>query len=623
MKHGFVKVAAAVPEITVANPSANAAEIIKLIKKADAAGAEVLVFPELCVTGYTCGDLFLSSALKKSSLEAIEKIVNFSKKAELLFFIGTPVRHRGRLFSCAIAVQKGKILGIVPKTAVTGSFSSGETAGEYDDIKILGQNVPFGTDLIFTADENSDISVAAEIGEDMFMPAPPSIRHAQEGAAIMVNLAASTELAGKSDYIKTLIKACSGRLAAGYVYASAGKGESVSDALFSGRRIIAENGEIISESGLYETGLTICEIDTEKLGKERIGTNFIYSENEESGYRFIPFQCFPKKKSADFVRVFSSHPFIPQDISQRAELILQIQSKALAARLKFTGLNAVIGVSGGLDSCLALLVILRSYEILGKDKKDVIAVTMPGLGTSKKTLKNVEYLSKALGIGIRNIPITDAVNAHLKDISHKGVKDTAYENAQARERTQILMDIANAEKGLVTGTGDLSEIALGWNTYNGDHMSMYSVNCTVPKTLVKHLISYEGNRVPGYKKALAGILNTEISPELLPAKNGKILQKTENIIGPYELHDFFLYYTVRFGFCPEKILFLAEKAFSGKYKREKIKRTFTVFIKRFFANQFKRNCVPDGVKAGSVSLSPRGDWQMPAEGNAGGWIKDI
>ena len=625
MKHGFIKTAAATPKITVANPSANAEAITALIKKSGALGAEIIVFPELCVSGYTCGDLFLSDILKSAVEKALGSILAATKKSQALVFIGAPVWHKNKLYTAAVAMQSGKVLGVVPKTAIPNygefyelrHFSSG--AARQETINICGASVPFGTDIIFSAAGDENVKVAAEICEDMFVAEPPSIRHAQAGATIIVNLSASNELVGKSDYRKTLIKAQSGRLSAGYIYASAGEDESVSDVIFSGHRVIAENGDILAESELFETGFTVCEIDVERLAFERRKLNVF--ENKDGGHKFVSFEL-AKKKTFNVIRRFSRTPFVPQDnqtISSRAELILQMQSRALAQRLRFVHADAVLGISGGLDSCLALLVVLRSYKILKRDKKNIVAVTMPGPGTSKKTLQNVASLAKALNIKILNIPITAAVASHLKDIGHNA-KDIAYENAQARERTQILMDIANAKNGIVVGTGDLSEIAIGWSTYNGDHMSMYNVNCGVPKTLVKYLVAYESDKNPAYKKALDDILGTDISPELLPHKNGKISQKTENIIGPYELHDFFLYYFVRFGQTPGKILFEAQCAFGNKYKKAEIEKWLKVFIKRFFANQFKRNCVPDGVKIGSVSLSPRGDWRAPSEAVATEWL---
>jgi NAD+ synthase (glutamine-hydrolysing) len=444
----------------------------------------------------------------------------------------------------------------------------------------------------------------------------------QAEALIIVNLSASNELIGKSDYRRTLIKSQSGRLLTGYVYASVGSGESVSDIIFSGHRIIAENGKILVESALFENGITICEIDTQRLAYERRKLNVF--EVCSHGYTMVEFNF--NKTNTDLVRYISRLPFVPNDIrsvSTRAELILQMQSRALAERLKFTELNAVIGISGGLDSCLALLVILRSYKLLNKNKNDIIAITMPGPGTSTQTMENVSKLANTLEINIREICINDAVMRHLSDIKHGGIKDITYENAQARERTQILMNIANAEKGLVVGTSDLSENALGWCTYNGDHISMYSVNSSVPKTLVKYLVSYEAEKVKEYKSTLIAILNTEISPELVSSNNGKISQKTEDIIGPYELHDFFLYYTVRFGQSPDKTLMLAIKAFDGRYNSEEIKIHLKTFIKRFFSNQFKRNCVPDGVKVGTISLSPRGDWRMATESSSKEWIDSL
>jgi NAD+ synthase (glutamine-hydrolysing) len=628
MRYGFIKVAAATPHITVANPSLNVVEIIKIINQVGPCGVELLVFPELCVTGYTCGELFLSDVLRNSVDDALNKICKASTGKEILIFVGSPVWYNGKIYSCAIALQNGKILGVVPKTALPSysefyelrHFVSGKNIS--GSVKLCEQVVIFGTDIIFAANNNNNIKIAAEICEDMFIVSPPSNRHVQAEASIVVNLSASNELIGKSDYRRTLIKSQSGRLLAGYVYASIGSGESVSDIIFSGHRIIAENGKILAESVLFENGITICEIDAQRLAYERRRLNVF--EAYSRGYSVVEFNF--NETNTELVRYISRFPFVPNDaisVSARAELILQMQSRALAERLKLTGLNAVIGVSGGLDSCLALLVILRSYKFLGKSKDNIIAVTMPGPGTSIQTAENVSKLSNTLGIRIRKIFIGDAVKKHLSDIKHEGSEDITYENTQARERTQILMDIANAEKGLVVGTGDLSENALGWCTYSGDHMSMYAINSSVPKTLVKYLVSYEAERIEKYRRALIAILNTEMSPELIPSNNGKISQKTEDIIGPYELHDFFLYYTVRFGQSPDKTLMLATKAFNGKYTNEEIKRHLKTFIKRFFSNQFKRNCVPDGVKIGTISLSPRGDWRMATESSSKEWLDTL
>ncbi|MDR1474215.1 MAG: NAD(+) synthase [Endomicrobium sp.] len=628
MKYGFVKIASATPKVIVANPQANATEIIELIKQANKSLVELLVFPELCVSGYTCGEMFLSDVLKESVYKALDKICKYTTGKKTLVFVGSPIWKENKLYSCAVAFQNGKVLGVVPKTFLPSysefyelrHFTSGRDLSGM--VSIYDKDVPFGTNILFSAKNNEDIKIAIEICEDLFAPCPPSGRHAQAGAIIIANLSASNELIGKSDYRRTLIKAQSGRLSCGYVYASAGSGESVNDMIFSGHRIIAENGDIITESDLFKEGLTISEIDTERLSYERRRLNVF--EVNSGGYINVEFDFNETEKN--LIRYIAPLSFVPNDehsLFSRAELILKMQSQALAERLKFTGLNAVIGISGGLDSTLALLVTLRSYEILNKDKKDIRAITMPGPGTSKKTLRNVENLAKALNIYIRKISITETVNRHLKDINHIGKKDIAYENAQARERTQILMDIANAENGLVIGSGDLSEIALGWCTYNGDHMSMYTVNSSVPKTLVKHLVSYEAKRVEKYKKALTDILNTEISPELLPLTGGEIFQKTEDIIGPYELHDFFLYHMVRFGQKPQKTLFLATKAFNKTYSEEKIKKHFKTFLERFFFSQFKRNCFPDGVKIGTISLSPRGDWRMATESSAEEWLKNL
>jgi NAD+ synthase (glutamine-hydrolysing) len=625
MRYGFVKTAAATPHITVADPSANAVEIIKLIEQANACDVELLVFPELCITGYTCGELFLSDVIIQSVSNALNAVCKASIGKNSLIFVGSPIWHNGKLYSCAVVFQNGKVLGVIPKTALPTYSEFYElrhfVSGKYIScsIDLCEQTVFFGTDIIFVAKNNDNVKIAAEICEDMFIVSPPSNLHAQSGASIIVNLSASNELVGKSDYRKTLVKSQSGRLAAGYVYASAGSGESMSDIIFSGHRIIVENGEILAESSLFESGLIISEIDTQKLAYERRRLNVF--EAVSNRHRTVEFKF--SEINTNLIRYFSPLPFVPDNsksVSDRAELILQMQSRALAARLKLTGLNAVIGVSGGLDSTLALIAIVRSYELLGKNIKNIIAVTMPGAGTSIKTMANVSNLAKAIGIQIRKISIRNAVEEHLNNINHTGIKDTAYENAQARERTQILMDIANAENGLVIGTSDLSENALGWCTYNGDHTSMYAVNSSVPKTLIKYLVSYEANKIKKYKKVLTDILNTEISPELLPARNGEISQKTEDIIGPFELHDFFLYYTVRFGQKPDKTLMLAIKAFKGKYNKEEIEKHLKTFIKRFFENQFKRNCVPDGIKVGTISLSPRGDWRMATESSSKEWL---
>ncbi|MDR1511587.1 MAG: NAD(+) synthase [Endomicrobium sp.] len=632
MKYGFIKTAAATPYVKLANPSANAVEIIKLIKKANTCDVELLVFPELCITGYTCGELFLSDVIIHSVTDALNQICKATLDKKTLIFVGSPIWHKGKLYSCAVIFQNGKILGIVPKTALPSYSEFYElryftpATDVLDSINLCGQSAPLGTDIIFVAKNNEDIKISAEICEDMFVASPPSNRHAQAGASIIVNLSASSELIGKSEYRKTLIKSQSGRLLAGYVYASAGNGESVSDIIFSGHRIIAENGKILAESKLFEDdGLTICEIDTCKLAYERRRHN-VFKINSATTTRYHVIKFNFDNAGTKLVRYVSPLPFVPNDlnsVSTRAELILQMQSRSLAERLKFTGLNAVIGVSGGLDSCLSLLVILRSYKILNRNKKNIIAITMPGPGTSTQTMENVLKLAEAFEIKIRKIPIDEALKNHLDNIKHMGNNDVAYENAQARERTQILMDIANIEKGLVIGTSNLSENALGWCTYNGDHMSMYAVNSSIPKTLIRYIVSYESERVKKYKKALLSVLNTEITPELIPSDKKKILQKTEDIIGPFELHDFFLYYTLRFGQAPDKTLILATKAFKNKYSKEEIKKHLKIFIKRFFENQFKRNCVPDGIKVGTISLSPRGDWRMASESNADEWFNSI
>jgi NAD+ synthase (glutamine-hydrolysing) len=628
MKYGFVKVASATPKVIVADTQSNVKEIVKLIMQANTSLVDLLVFPELCISGYTCGELFLSDVLKESVYEALGLIRKSTVGKKSIIFVGSPIWKEGKLYSCAVAFQNGKVLGVVPKTYIPSysefyelrHFTSGRNLSGM--VTICGQGIPFGTNIIFSAKSNDNVKIAVEICEDMFAPCPPSGYHAQAGATIIANLSASNEVIEKSDYRRTLIKAQSGRLSCGYVYTSIGSGESVSDIIFSGHRIIAENGIILTESDLFKEGLTISEIDTERLSYERRRLN-VFETNSE---KYVNVEFDFTEIGENLTRVIPMLPFVPNDadsLSNHSESILQMQSQALAERLKFTGLNAVIGISGGLDSTLALLVILRSYEILNKDRKDIIAVTMPGPGTSAKTLENVAKLAKSLDVHIRKISIIESVDRHLKDIGHSGSTDVTYENAQARERTQILMDIANDENGFVIGTSDLSEYALGWCTYNGDHMSMYAVNSSVPKTLVKYLVSYEAQRVEVYRAALTDILNTDISPELISSKKGGISQKTEDIIGPYELHDFFLYYTLRFGQKPEKTLSFATKAFDKTYSQKSIKKHFKTFLKRFFFNQFKRNCFPDGIKIGTISLSPRGDWRMSTESSVKEWLNNL
>ena len=632
MKYGFVKAAAATPKIRVADVHYNGGNIIQLIGRAEKAGAELLVFPELCVCGYTCGDLFGQNVLLDGCLAALSDIAAATKGKSMLVFVGVPVRLSGVLYNCAAAVSGGKVLAFIPKRHLPNYAEFYEKRnfqpykGENTRVELNGEQIPFGNKILFRESNHPDFTVAAELCEDLWVPAPPSVSHALAGANIIVNLSASDETAGKAEYRRLLVRAQSAKTVSGYVYADAGEGESTTDMVFAGHDMICENGEILAESEPFGEGLAVSEIDVEKLAFERRRINTYYENSDASGYEIIPFSA--NKGIDSLTRAIARLPFVPQGedaLGKRAELILSMQSEGLKKRLSHTNAkSAVLGISGGLDSALALLVTVRAFKALGKNLRDIVAVTMPCFGTTDKTLNNSLKLMQELGVTSRTVNIADSVRRHFKDIGHdEKVKNAAYENAQARTRTLVLMDIANDENGLVVGTGDLSELALGWATYNGDHMSMYGVNASVPKTLVKYLIRHEAARLGGEaEKVLTDILNTEISPELLPPENGKIAQKTEELVGPYELHDFYLYYAVRWGFSPKKVYFLAKKAFAGAYGDETLKKWLVSFYKRFFSQQFKRSCLPDGVKIGSVALSPRGDWRMPSDACAALWLAE-
>lgn len=633
MQYGFVKVCAATVPVKVADVKFNAGQIKKAIAESSAAGSRLTVFPELCVTGYTCGDLFNQTALVEAAEKAVEDICKYTAGIKTLVFIGAPVVRNGKLYNCAVAISDGKILGVVPKTHIPNyaefyekrHFSPAEA--EETSVQIAGRTVPFGTKIIFKAENMHGFSVAAEICEDLWAPDSPSAGHAQAGACVIANLSCSDETVGKSEYRRGLVKTQSGKLTCAYVYADAGDGESTTDMVFAGHNIIAENGAVLAESRLFENKLLYADVDVELLGNERRRTagNFCRTDG---GYTEVWFET--SGKDFEISRTFPRLPFVPSDgeeLSERAENILSIQSKGLEKRLIHTNAKtAVIGVSGGLDSALALLVAARAFKAAGKSPSEIIAVTMPGFGTTDKTKNNSLLLIKELGATAKTVPITASVLQHFKDIGHDPqVYDVTYENAQARTRTLVLMDLANKNGGLVIGTGDLSELALGWATYNGDHMSMYAVNSSVPKTLVKYLVKYEAEKLGGAaEKVLKDILNTEISPELLPPdKDGKIAQKTEDLVGPYVLHDFFLYYAIRRGFAPQKVYFLAKRTFKGEFSDEEILKWLKNFYKRFFAQQFKRSCIPDGVKVGSVTLSPRGDWRMPSDASPSLWLEQL
>ena len=633
MRYGFVKVASATPEIRVADVQYNAEQILRLIKTAEEKEVQLLVFPELCLTGYTCGELFQQSVLLNGANSALKDIIAATKTLKMLVFVGMPVLSNGALYNCAAAIGNGKLLSFVPKSYLPNyaEFYERRNFAAFDgtmrSIEWEGEVIPFGANILFCDCNQKNFSVSAEICEDLWVPAPPSVSHALAGAHIIANLSASNETAGKADYRRLLVKSQSAKTVSGYVYADAGDGESTTDLVFSGHNIVAENGEILAESKLFENGLTISEIDVDKIAFERRRINTFTDSRSFDHYAKVFFDA--SRNGEKLTRAISSHPFIPegaQNVSERAELILSMQAAGLKKRIShMNAATAVIGISGGLDSALALLVTVRAFTSLGKNLSDIIAVTMPCFGTTDKTYGNSLRLMHALGVTSRIVPVKDAVLQHFKDISHdEKVKNAAYENSQARIRTLVLMDIANDNGGLVIGTGDLSELALGWATYNGDHMSMYGVNSSVPKTLVKYLVSYEAQRLGGEAfQVLTDILNTEISPELLPPENGKIAQKTEELVGPYELHDFYLYHAIRWGEPPEKVLYLAEYAFNGVYDKSTLKKWLRAFYKRFFSQQFKRSCLPDGVKIGSVALSPRGDWRMPSDACVSLWLQAL
>lgn len=632
MKDGFLIAATATPEIKIADPAYNADKIIEYMAQAKELGVSLLVFPELSVTGYTCGDLFASRTLICAAEEALARIREASKGFGALVFVGAPLRHHGKLYNCAVAVCGGEILGVVPKKHLPnyGEFYEKRnfTAAPegIDRISLLGEDVPFGTNLIFRALNMPEFSVAAEICEDLWVVTPPSLSHAAAGAKIIINLSASNEIIGKADYRRALVTGQSARTVGAYVYADAGSSESTTDMVFSGHSMIAENGRLLAERAPFDEGMQTAVLDVFRLADERLKTETYVSESGYAAdYLTIPFEAemhdVPTPK-------FPKRPFVPSDkeeFEKRAESIIGIQSAGLRRRLAHTGAKtAVIGISGGLDSTLALLVCTRAMDMLNRQRRDIIAVTMPCFGTTARTKSNAVTLAEALGVTVKTVDIRHAVEVHFSDIGHDAaVHDVTYENAQARERTQVLMDIANASGGIVVGTGDLSELALGWSTYNGDHMSMYGVNCSVPKTLVRYLVAYFAGKLSGAaRESLLDIMDTPVSPELLPAENGEIAQKTEDIVGPYDLHDFFLYYTVRMGFSPKKLFRAACCAFEGEFDAATVLKWQKQFYRRFFSQQFKRSCIPDGPKVGSVSLSPRGDWRMPSDASAAAWLRE-
>ena len=630
MKQGFVKVAAVTPKVKVADTSYNGECIRCLMKETVEKGAKVVVFPELCITGYTCSDLFWHDKLLMQAKEELIEIAKSSKKLDGIFFVGLPLEINGKLYNVAAAISEGKILGIVPKQYLPNynefyeqrHFKSGTEL--CTEIKIGDDEVTVDCDLIFACEQMPKLKIGVEICEDLWVPNPPSIQHAMDGATIIVNPSASDEITGKSIYRKELVAGQSARLVCGYIYASAGDGESTQDVVYSGHNIIAENGQVLAESERFTNQIVYSEIDVARLEADRRRmTTFDTQEGN-----FVPFSL--KMKKTKLTRYIDPSPFVPgnkADRDRRCDEILMIQAMGLKKRLEHTGCkSAVIGISGGLDSTLALLVTVRAFDLLGIEHKNIAAVTMPGFGTTDRTYDNAVNLIKCLGAEFIEVDIKNAVNIHFKDIGHDAsVHDVTYENGQARERTQILMDLANKKNGMVIGTGDLSELALGWATYNGDHMSMYAVNASVPKTLVRHLVRYYADTCGSelLEKTLLDVLDTPVSPELLPPENGQISQKTEDLVGPYELHDFFLYNMMRLGFEPEKIYRLAKIAFKGTYDDEFILKWIKTFYRRFFAQQFKRSCLPDGPKVGTVAVSPRGDWRMPSDACVRIWMDEI
>ena len=632
MRDGFIRVAALTPAVRVADVEHNVAACAEAVRSVT--GAQVIVLPELAITSYTCEDLFWQDALLRAAEEGLARFAELTADVDALVFVGVPVRVASKLYNCAAVLCAGELLGLVPKTYLPNygefyekrQFTPGST--EVETVTVCGQEVPFGTSLLFRCRQMPSFVLGVEICEDLWSALPPSTFHALAGATVIANLSASDETVGKAEYRRTLVSNQSARLLCGYLYASAGHGESTQDMVFAGHDLIAENGTLLAETSPFEGGWAETELDCQRMESERArNTSF---EPSAEGYLTVDFDL--TLTETPLSRWVDPTPFIPHDERRRAErceLILKMQADGLAKRLEHAhAKTAVIGISGGLDSCLALLVAVRAMKQLGRPTSDVLAVTMPCFGTTRRTRSNAEILCDELAVSFTEIDIANTVHSHFKDIGQdEQVLDVTFENGQARVRTLELMDTANRTGGLVVGTGDLSELALGWATYNGDHMSMYGVNAGVPKPLVRHLVQYEADIAASaeLRRVLLDILDTPVSPELLPAKDGEIAQKTEDLVGPYELHDFYLYYVLRFGFGPAKIFRLAKAAFAGRaeYPDEVLYRWLRNFYWRFFAQQFKRSCLPDGPKVGSVTLSPRGDWRMPSDAAAALWLAEL
>lgn len=632
MQDGFVKIAAATPDLRVADCAYNASEIIKQAKQAAAKGAHLIVFPELCLTGYTCGDLFLQQTLLDGALAALETVCRETAGLNAAVVVGLPFMQQGKLFNVAAVLCGGRVEGLVPKQFIPNysefyeqrHFVSGAGV-PFQTVSLLGQDTLFagGEPLVFQCKGMPDFTLGVEICEDLWVANPPSTRLAQAGATVIVNLSASDEIIGKASYRRDLVRQQSARLLCAYLYADAGFGESTQDLVFAGHDLIAENGALLAESRLFDRGVIYADIDVQRLMHERRRMNTFTVEHSpmvaaleiQPGANDLTDRSFPRT------------PFVPANKAlrdERCEEILTLQATGLATRLRHThARTAVVGLSGGLDSTLALIVLVHAFDMLGLDRKGILAVTMPCFGTTARTKGNAEKLADAYGVTLQTVDIKAAVDQHFSDIGQsKDDLSVTFENGQARMRTLVLMNLANKNGGMVVGTGDLSELALGWATYNGDHMSMYGVNASIPKTLVRYLVAYEADRAIGeLSDVLYDVLDTPVSPELLPPKDGEISQKTEDLVGPYELHDFFLYYMLRFGYPPRKIYRIARKTFAGAYDDATIKKWLVTFIRRFFTQQFKRSCLPDGPKVGTVTLSPRGDWRMPSDACAALWLE--
>lgn len=633
MKDGFIKVAAATPLIRVADCEYNADQVIAQINEAAKKCVKLVIFPELCLTGYTCGELFLQETLLEGAKRALCKVADATKSKDITAVVGLPLMRGHKLYNVAAVVSGGKVIGFVPKKNLP-TYSEFYEARHFNpgndiptDLEWDGEMVPFGMNLIFKCRQMKDFSFALEICEDLWVAAPPSIRHALHGAMLIANLSASDEITGKDIYRRELVCGQSGRLVCAYIYADAGEGESTTDLVFAGHNLIAENGALLRQSKRFETGVITADVDVQKLSAERRRMT-TFQEVWDDTYMEVYFDCAVEETKLE--RYVDPAPFVPSneaDRARRCEEILTIQAMGLKKRIVHTHCqSAVIGISGGLDSTLALLVAARAFDMAGIGREHILAVTMPCFGTTNRTYQNACDLVHHLGGTLREVDIKNAVNQHFSDIGHDPEShDVTYENCQARERTQVLMDLANASGGMVIGTGDLSELALGWATYNGDHMSMYAVNASIPKTLVRHLVRYYsdtcGNQA--LSEVLLDILDTPVSPELIPPKDGEISQKTEDIVGPYELHDFYLYHILRFGCRPAKVYRLAKRAFEGVYDDDTIYKWLEKFYWRFFSQQFKRSCLPDGPKVGTVAVSPRGDLRMPSDAAVSLWIDEV